>query len=105
MTDIDAKLAELLASPLPPPDEAFAARVDRAVVAEEKIIAAQAAIWRRFAVEALASAAIVGAFYLLWRMAPGDIAIDELTLGPVAAASMILLLWLGTAFKPAATGN
>ena len=81
------------------------ARVDRAVVAEEKIIAAQAALWRRFAAEALGSAAIVTAFYLLWRMSPGDIALEQLTLGPVAAASMVLLLWLGIQFKPAAAGK
>ena len=105
MTDIDAKLAELLASPASPPDEAFVARVNRAVIAEERIIASQAAIWRRFAAEALGSAAIVTAFYLLWRVAPGDIGVDQLSLAPVAAAGMVLLLWLGTAFKPAAAGK
>ena len=105
MSKVDAKLAELLAFPAAQPDEAFVARVDRAVIAEEKIIASQAAIWRRFAAEALGSAAIVAAFYLLWRAAPGDIAVEQLTLAPVLAASMVLFLWFGVELKPAATGR
>ena len=105
MTDIDSKLSELLAHPATPPDESFVARVDRAVIAEERIIASQSALWRRFAAEAVGSAAIVTAFYLLWRVAPAEVALEELSLAPVAAAGMLLLLWLGTAFRPAAAGS
>ena len=104
MSDTDAKLAALLSAPLPP-DESFVARVGRAVLAETKIVAAQAALWRRFAAEAVGSTAIVAAFYLLWRMAPSEVAIDQLMLAPVIAASMLLFIWIGIALKPSATGK
>jgi hypothetical protein len=104
MTDedrIDAGLSALLAEPEGAPDQAFVARIRRAVLAEQKMAAARRAVWRRFAVETLGSVAAVGAFYLLWRMAPADIEVSSLTLAPFMAASFVLFLWLGLGLKPA----
>jgi hypothetical protein len=104
MTNIDAKLRLLLAAAATAPDETFVKRVDSAVIAEERMIAAQAALWRRFAVELAGTIAIVAAFYLLWKITPSGIAIDPLMQGPGVAASMTLLLWLIVQLKqPAAT--
>ncbi|HET9810304.1 MAG TPA: hypothetical protein VFP53_01245 [Sphingomicrobium sp.] len=103
--DMDARIAEFLAEPPAAPDEAFVERVNRSVLAERKIVAAQAALWRRFAVESLGSLGIVAAFYLLWRMSPDDLSIDQLTVAPVLAASMVLFLWFGVQLKPAAAGK
>lgn len=105
MTEVDSKLRELLAEPERAVDEAFVARVDRAVAAEQAIVARQAAMWRRFFAEAAGSAAVVGAFYLLSRMAPSELSIDQLTLAPVIAASMVLFLWFGVELRPAITGK
>ena len=99
MTDLDAKLEALFAAPATPPDENFVSRVERAVMAEEKIIAAQAAMWRRFAVEFVGAAAIVAAFYLLWKIAPSGTSAEPLGNAPGIAASMVLLLWLGVQLK------
>lgn len=101
MTDLDAKLQALFASLPTPPDESFVARVDRAVMAEEKMIAAQAAMWRRFGIELVGAAAVVAAFYLLWKIAPTGMETDLTTTAPAMAASMVLLLWLGVQLKPA----
>jgi hypothetical protein len=104
MTDIDAKLTALLSMPPTVPDESFVKRVHAAVIAEEKMIAAQAAMWRRFAVEALGSVAIVATFYLLWKVAPSGLEIDPVLQAPGMAAGMTLLLWLGVQLRqPAAT--
>ena len=102
MTDVDTKLAALFATPPTPPDEAFIARVDRAVLAEEKMIAAQAAMWRRFAAELAGATAVVAAFYLLWTIAPDGMAMEAGTSGPALAAGMVILSWLGVQLKPAA---
>jgi hypothetical protein len=101
MTDLDAELEALFATPPTPPDESFVARVDRAILAEEKMIAAQAAMWRRFAVEFVGNAAVVAAFYLLWKMAPSGIEADLVTTAPAMAAGMVVLLWLGVQLRPA----
>jgi len=105
MTDIDAKLTALFATPPAAPDESFVSRIDRAVMAEEKILAAQAAMWRRFAGELAGAAAVVAAFYLLWKIAPSDVAIEPLTSAPGMAAGMVILLWLGVQLKPAETAS
>ena len=108
MTDeerIDARLCKLLAWSDRAPDEAFVARIHRTVLAEQMMDAARRGTWRRFAVETLGSVSVIAAFYLLWRMAPPDIEIDQLTLAPVMAASLVLFLWFGIELKPAATAR
>lgn len=102
MTDVDSKLAALLAAPALPPDEAFVARVSGAIVAEQRIRAARDAMWRRFAIELAGTVSVVGAFYLLWNMAPSNIDIEPLLPAPGIAAGMILLLWLGVQWRPSA---
>jgi len=102
---IDAELTAFFAVPDAAPDEAFVGRIERAVRAEQRMAAARRALWRRFGVETLGSLAVIGVFYLLWRVAPANIEISQLTLGPVAAASLVLLLWLGVGLKPAAMGG
>ena len=100
MTEVDTKLAALFATPPPPPDEHFVSRVDRAVMAEQKMLAAQAAMWRRFAVEFIGAAAVIAAFYLLWKIAPSGVAVDPLMNAPGLAAGMVILLWLAVQLKP-----
>lgn len=102
MTDedrIDAALTAIFAAPGRAPDEAFVARVERAVLAERKMAAARQAAWRRFAVETIASGAIVAAFYLLWRLSP-ELRLDQLPVAPSAAAILVLFLWLGVEMRP-----
>lgn len=103
MTDLDAKLAALFAAPPAAPDESFVVRVDRAVMAEERMIAAQAAMWRRFAVEFIGAAAVVATFYLLWRIAPDGSASEPVGNAPGMAAGMIIFLWLAVQLKPLTT--
>ena len=105
MTDVDAKLAELFATPPPVPDESFVQRIDRAVMAEEKMLAAQAAMWRRFAIEFVGTAAIVAAFYLLWKIAPSGTAFEPTSNAPAMAALMVVFLWLGVQLEPAETAR
>lgn len=102
---IDAGLAAFFAATETSPDEAFVARVQRAVLAERKLAAARAAAWRRFRGEVAASLAIVGAFALLWRLAPAGLPLEPLAAGPAAAAVLLLFLWFAVELRPAATGR
>jgi hypothetical protein len=101
----DEKIAALFAESERAPDEAFVARVERAVLAEQRMGAARAATWRRFAVECASSAAIISAFYLLWRLAPAELPLDQLPVGPAAAAILTLGLWFAIELRPSATGR
>ena len=108
MTDeerIDARLAALLAAPAAAPDEAFVARIERVVRAEQQFAAARSRAWRRFAAECAASAAMISAFYLLWRLAPAAQPFEPPPIGPAAAALLLLFLWFGVVLRPAATGR
>lgn len=102
---IDARIDALLAAPEAVPDEAFVARIERAVLAEQRWAAARRRAWGRFAVESLASGAVIAAFYLLWRLAPADLPLSEFPVAPAAAAILVLLLWFGVELRPAATGR
>ena len=104
MTDVDSKLKALFAVPPTSPDEAFIARVDGVVIVEQKMRAARDSMWRRFAVELTGTVAVVGAFYLLWKMAPSDIELGLLQ-APGIAAGMVILLWLGVQFRQPAAGR
>jgi len=101
---IDAALTAMFATSKQAPDEAFVARVERAVLAERKMAEARRAAWRRFAVETVASGAIVAAFYLLWRLSP-ELTLDQLPVAPSAAAILVLFLWLGVELRPAGAGR
>jgi hypothetical protein len=101
----DEKIAALFYAPERAPDEAFVARVERAVLAEQRMGAARAAAWRRFGVECAASAAIISAFYLLWRLAPAELPLNQLPVGPAAAAILVMGLWFAVELRPSATGR
>ncbi len=102
----DERIAALFASPERAPDEAFVARIERAVHAEQRIGAARRAAWRRFAVECTASAAIITAFDLVWRLGPADLPLAQLPAAPAAAAAtLVLALWFAVELRPSATGR
>jgi hypothetical protein len=105
MTDdreLDEKLGALLRGAPPVPDEAFVSRMQRLIEAERRMEAQRRAAWRRFAAEALASAAIALAFVLVARLdrAVGD-EVDLTALSPAMAAALLIGLWLAVGFRPA----
>ncbi|HEX9931464.1 MAG TPA: hypothetical protein VGB08_01335 [Allosphingosinicella sp.] len=102
---IDERLAALFAAADPAPDEAFVARVARAVEADRRLAAARAAAWRRCRAEAAAGLAVIGAFALLWRLAPEAATLEQLSTGPAAAALLLLFLWFAVELRPAAMGR
>lgn len=108
MTDddrIDEALTSLFAALPSPPDEAFVARIGRMVAAEQRLAAARARAWRRFRGEAVAGAAVIAAFALVWRLAPPEPTLEQLAFGPAAAALLLLFFWFGIELRPAATGR
>jgi len=102
---IDARLGFLFAAEDAEPDEAFVARVERAVLAERRLVTARSAAWRRFRGEVAASLAVLGAFAVLWRLAPEGLTLEQLPFGPAAAAVLLLFLWFAVELRPAATGR
>ena len=102
----DERIAALFAAPERAPDEAFVARIARAVEAERRMAATRAAAWRRFAVECAASAAVVATFWLVWRLAPASLPLQAVANVPAAAAAVLTLgLWFAIELRPAATGR
>ena len=99
----DDRIAALFALPERAPDEAFVARIERAVLAEQRVAAARRTAWRRFAAECAASAAIVAVFDLLWRLRPAELPLAQLPAAPAAAAALLVLgLWFAIELRPAA---
>lgn len=97
---MDLKLGALLATPARAPDEAFAERVRRAVLAEERMRAASRLAWTRFAAEMAAACSAAIAFLLLTRMAPlPDSGTFIPLFSPAAAALMMLALWVGVSLR------
>lgn len=102
----DERIAALFESPERGPDEAFVGRIERAVRAEQRLAAARRSAWRRFAVEGAASAAIVTAFDLVWRLGPAELPLAQLPVAPAAfAAALVLGLWFAVELRPSATGR
>jgi hypothetical protein len=101
--DTDLLLKSLLAVPDRAPDEAFAQRMERLVMLEKKLAAARAVAWRRFAVEMVATAALLAAFLLLSRLTPP--APDSIIplYSPAAAGLLLLALWVGVSVRPGAS--
>ena len=107
MTDeqaIDAKLAALLGRSDPEPDERFVTRVERAVLADQRLQAARRTAWRRFGGELAASGAVVLAFALLWNLGP-DVPLDSVSVAPSLAAVALLALWFLVEVRPSATAG
>jgi hypothetical protein len=100
--DTDLLLKSLLAAPERAPDEDFALRLQRLVLVEDRLRAARRAAWTRFAVEMVASAALLVAFLLLSRLAPlgPDSGNFIPLLGPAAAGLVLLALWVAVSVRP-----
>lgn len=97
---IEMRLGALLRGTERSPDDAFVARVERAVVAERRMEAQRSAAWRRFASEAFATMAVASAFVLIGRMGPAPDELEPLASSPIVAAGLLLVLWMVTAFRP-----
>lgn len=94
--DMDFRLKSLLAAPERGPDDAFAERVHRAVLAEQRMIEAARIAWTGFAAEMAAAASVICAFLLLARLAPlHDSGTFIPLFSPAAAGLLILALWVG----------
>jgi hypothetical protein len=101
MDEIDLKLQALLRTPDRPEDGQFAERVHRRVLAEQRLADVRRKGWRRFALETAASAAILAAFILLARAAPGEGGSDFVPLfSPAMLGLVVLGLWLAVAARP-----
>ncbi|MFL6863329.1 MAG: hypothetical protein ACJ8DZ_10040 [Allosphingosinicella sp.] len=100
--DTDLLLKSLLAAPQRAPDDAFTLRVQRLVLAEERMRAARRVAWTRFGVETVATASLLAAFWLLSRVAPGgaDSAGFIPLSSPAAAGLLLLALWVGVSVRP-----
>lgn len=101
---IDARLSALLGGGEPEPDERFVTRVERAVLADQRLQAARRAAWQRFGRDLAASGAVVLAFALLWNLGP-DVPLDSVSLAPSLAAVALLALWFIVELRPSATQN
>jgi hypothetical protein len=100
---MDRQIGALLRGPERPPDEAFAQRVERRLAAERRLGAARQASWRRFAAEVVASAGMLAAFVLLYRLAP-QMPLDAVSpVSPAVAAALLLALWFGVELRSSAT--
>lgn len=99
--DMDLRLKSLLAAPERAPDDAFAERIHRAVLAEQRMRAAARVAWTRFAAEMAATASAICAFMLLARLSPlPDSGTFIPLFSPAAAGLLILALWVGVSAKP-----
>ena len=90
----DAMLARLLAAHERGPDEAFARRVERLVLAEQRLRAARRAAWHRFGAEMAAAAALVLAFLLIGRLGRLDSQDIVPPFSPVAIGMLLLVFWI-----------
>jgi hypothetical protein len=99
--DMDLRLKALLATPERAPDDGFAERIHRAVLAEERMTAAARVAWTRFAAEMAATASAICAFLLLARLTPLPESGTFIPLfSPAAAGLVILALWVAVSVRP-----
>ena len=98
--DMDRKLAALLALPRAEPDPAFADRVMRSVLAEQRLVAARRVAWTRFAAEMCATGAAILAFVFLARFSPGESGEFVPLFSPAAAGLILLGLWVAVSIRP-----
>jgi hypothetical protein len=99
--DMDLRLKSLLAAPERTPDDAFAERIHRAVLAEQRMRAAARVAWTRFAAEMAATASAICAFLLLARLTPlPDSGTFIPMFSPAAAGLLILALWVAVSSRP-----
>ena len=96
------RIGALLRGPEEAPDEQFVQLVERRVAAEQRFEGARRAMWRRFAVEAAGSAAMLAAFILLYRLAPHGAEGAASLLNPTVAAALLIGIWFAVELRPAA---
>ena len=91
--DIDRRLGELLARPIPEPDPAFVDRVILAARVDRQLAEARRRSLRRALVDCGAAIAVGASFFLMSQM--GGAAADGIILpgGPAMAGLVMLLLW------------
>jgi hypothetical protein len=98
---LDLRLKAVLAAPDRPPDEAFTARVRRAMLAEQRMRSATRIAWTRFATEMAATASAILAFVLLARISPAAESADFIPLfSPAAAGLLLIALWILVSTRP-----
>jgi hypothetical protein len=100
--ELERRIGALLRGPPQSPDEAFVRRMERLVLAEQRIEKARRSAWRRFAAEAAASAAVLSAFLLLGRLGLESNPNGSGLLSPATAAVMLIGLWFAVELRPAA---
>lgn len=99
--DVDSRLRSLLRAPERGPDEDFARRMERLVIAEERLSAARRLAWRRFAMEMMATAALILVFVLLARAGPApDSGRVVPPFSPAGAGLLLLALWVIVSCRP-----
>ncbi|MGZ8997870.1 MAG: hypothetical protein ACXW2T_03335 [Allosphingosinicella sp.] len=99
--EMDMRLKSLLEAPERSPDDAFAERIHRAVLAEQRIRSAARAAWTRFAAEMAAAGSAICAFLLLAKLTPlPDSGTFIPLFSPAAAGLLILALWVGVFARP-----
>ena len=99
--DIDLRLKSILAAPERAPDEVFATRVLRALLAEERMRASSRRAWTRFAAEMTATASAILAFVLLAKITPAPESAGFIPLfSPAAAGLLLLALWVVVSVRP-----
>jgi hypothetical protein len=102
---LDRQIGALLRGRERAPDEAFPRRVERRLAAERRLEAARQASWKRFAAEVVASAGMLAAFILLYRLAP-EVPLEALSpVSPAVAAALLLALWFGVELRSSAARN
>lgn len=103
-SDLDARLAALLADPsVPAKDERFAERVIALAGQEMALRRRRRSAIHRVGLETLAFLAVLGAFTFLARVAPDAAGPgDSIALGsPAMAGLLVLLMWGMTTVAPA----
>jgi hypothetical protein len=99
--DVDLRLRALLRAPERGPDEGFARRMERLVLAEERLGTARRAAWRRFAMEMTATAALILVFVVLARGGPAPDSGGIVPLfSPASAGLLLLALWVIVSCRP-----
>jgi hypothetical protein len=99
--DIDLRLKAILEAPKRAPDEVFAARVRRALLAEERMRASSRRAWTRFAAEMAATASAILAFVLLAKIGPAPESAGFIPLfSPAAAGLVMVALWVAVSVRP-----
>ena len=102
MNDADERLRQFLAAKQRPVDHQFVASVTQRVILEQRMAAARANAWKRFAAEALASFVVM---LVIAAIASTDwsqlFAGQQMIISPSTIALLLFGLWAVVQLKPA----